>query len=218
VDNTTAMDDSSTPALLASDAERDQVVAALRDHLVDGRLTLDDFSQRLDAAHAARTAAELEALTDDLPRSSAPAGVSKRKPIRWSVAVMGGVERRSRWRVPEQTVAVAVMGGCCLDLRKAEIESSEIDVTAVAVMGGVDIIVPEGVEVELTGFALMGGKDARLRDVPPLPGTPFVRVRAFAFMGGVTVHSKPRAQSVQTAPPATSLRPPALGREPVKED
>jgi hypothetical protein len=185
----------SAPDLRASDAEREQVVNALGEHLVAGRLTLDEFSERVDAAHAARTVGELDALRRDLPAASVPAPASRRTPTRWSVAVMGGVERRSRWRVPERTVAVAVMGGCVLDLRKAEIESDEIEITAVAVMGGVDIVVPEGVEVELTGFALMGGKDAQVKDIPPVPGSPFVRVRAFACMGGVTVRSRPRSRS-----------------------
>jgi Domain of unknown function (DUF1707)/Cell wall-active antibiotics response 4TMS YvqF len=185
----------SAPDLRASDAEREQVASALREHLVAGRLTLDEFSERVDAAHAARTVGELDALRRDLPEISAPTPASRRTPTRWSVAVMGGVERRSRWRVPERTVAIAVMGGCVLDLRKAEIESDEVEITAVAVMGGVEIVVPEGVEVELTGFAVMGGKDAQVRETPTVPGSPFVRVRAFALMGGVTVQSKPRSRS-----------------------
>jgi len=50
--------------------------------------------------------------------------------------------------------------------------------------------------VELGGIAIMGGKDAhRLKDVPVLPGSPVIRVRVFAFWGGVTVRSKP-AQDV----------------------
>jgi class 3 adenylate cyclase len=59
-------------------------------------------------------------------------------------------------------------------------------------MGGIEIVVPEGIEIELGGIAIMAGKDAkRLKDVPPLPGSPIIRVRVFAFWGGVTVRSKP---------------------------
>jgi hypothetical protein len=188
--------DVSAPALRASDADREELVSALGEHLVAGRLTLDEFSERVDAAHAARTVGELEALRRDLPGTAA-ATVARRKPTHWSVAVMSGVERTSRWRVSEQTVAVAFMGGCVLDLRAAEIDSSEIEITAVAVMGGIDIIVPEGLDVDVTGLAVMGGRDVRLKDVPPVPGSPRVRVRAFAFMGGVTVESKPRSRSAR---------------------
>ena len=105
---------------------------------------------------------------------------------------MGGSQRRGRWRLREKTNAVALMGGCVLDLRNAEVEGSEVVINAIAVMGGIEIIVPEGIEVELGGVAIMGGKDARrLKAVPRLPGSPTVRVRAFALWGGVSVRSKP---------------------------
>jgi class 3 adenylate cyclase len=84
------------------------------------------------------------------------------------------------------------MGGCILDMRNAEVEGPSVVVRATAVMGGIEIIVPEGIEVELGGVAIMGGKDARrLKAVSPLPGSPVIRVKAFAFWGSVSVRSKP---------------------------
>ena len=56
---------------------------------------------------------------------------------------------------------VAIMGGCHLDLRQAEITGPELSITAVAIMGGIRIDVPEGIEVELTGLPIMGGKDLK---------------------------------------------------------
>ena len=209
-------DERDAPVLRASDADRDRVAAELRDHLVAGRLTLEEFSERVGAAHDARTLGELEELTRDLPATgSAASEPPRRAPTRWSVAVMGGIERRSRWRVAERTAAVAIMGGCELDLRHAEIEGPEIEITAVAVMGGVEIVVPEGVEVEVTGIAFAGGKSDRVKNVRPLPGAPLIRVRAFAFMGGVEVVSKPtgRVRSPLPPPPVPPLPPlPGLGR------
>ncbi len=164
----------------------------LRDNLVAGRLTLDEFSERLDGTHEARTLAELDRLTADLPAE--PSGAPephRRTPTRWSVAVMGGVERTSRWRVPARTTAVAVLGGVELDLRKAEIDAPEVEITAIAVMGGIEIVVPEGVAVELNGFVFLGGKEQNVADVPALPGAPLVRIRAFALLGGIEVRSKP---------------------------
>ena len=70
-------------------------------------------------------------------------------------------------------------------------------------MGGIEIIVPEGIPVEMSGVAIMGGKDCRVKDVTPLPGTPLVRVHAFAFWGGVTVRTKPRAAPRAATAPAT---------------
>jgi class 3 adenylate cyclase len=61
----------------------------------------------------------------------------------------------------------------------------------VAVMGGIDIVVPEGVRVEVDATPIMGGVDNRVADVPVLPGTPVIHVKAVAFWGGVVVRSKP---------------------------
>jgi len=53
--------------ILASDKERDSVVDVLRDAYTDGRLTLDEFEERMAAAYAARTWTDLRQLTGDLP-------------------------------------------------------------------------------------------------------------------------------------------------------
>jgi len=55
--------------LRASEAEREQTVAFLKDHCAQGRLSLDELSARVDGAYRARGLLELEALTDDLPGS-----------------------------------------------------------------------------------------------------------------------------------------------------
>lgn len=55
------------PAQRASDAEREAVAAVLRRHVAEGRLDLDEFSDRLDDVYGARTNAELEATLSDLP-------------------------------------------------------------------------------------------------------------------------------------------------------
>lgn len=53
--------------LRASDDDRHRVVDALQRHTEAGRLTLDEFTERVDSAYAARTVAELAAVTRDLP-------------------------------------------------------------------------------------------------------------------------------------------------------
>ena len=56
----------------ASDADRERVVAELREHCAEGRLTADELSDRLDAAYSARTLAELAAVSRDLPALTPP--------------------------------------------------------------------------------------------------------------------------------------------------
>lgn len=55
------------------DVERDAVATQLREHYADGRLTLDELNERLDQAFAARTRADLNTVTRDLPYISRPA-------------------------------------------------------------------------------------------------------------------------------------------------
>jgi hypothetical protein len=51
----------------ASDADRDRTAAALREHLAAGRLTIEEFDERLDKAYAAKTLGELDQIMTDLP-------------------------------------------------------------------------------------------------------------------------------------------------------
>ena len=57
----------SDPNLRASDAEREHVVDQLRQHAADGRLTLEEFEQRVAEALAVRTRADLEPVLRELP-------------------------------------------------------------------------------------------------------------------------------------------------------
>jgi hypothetical protein len=59
------------PWIRASDADRQRVVDALHRHTADGRLTLDEFDTRADAAYRAATHADLATLTADLPNHPA---------------------------------------------------------------------------------------------------------------------------------------------------
>src|SRR3954466_11036904 len=58
--------------LRASDAERERVVAFLREHALLGRLTDDELEDRIGLAYAAVTVGDLESLIGDLPRASRP--------------------------------------------------------------------------------------------------------------------------------------------------
>jgi len=188
----------------AGDADRDSVVTALRDHLVAGRLTLDEFSDRTGAALAARTEGELGALLTDLPALSRPLVPEppRRRARRWIVAVMSESESKGRWRLGGHTAVVALMGQCHVDLSRAEIDGPEIVITAVGIMGQIDIVAPEGIEVEVTGLSIMGSRKVSVRDVPPLRGSPRILVRAFPIMGEVNVRSRaPSADRLLHAKP-----------------
>jgi hypothetical protein len=54
--------------LRIGDAERDAAMAQLREHFVAGRLTLDELTERIDAALTAKTQRQIDILMADLPR------------------------------------------------------------------------------------------------------------------------------------------------------
>jgi hypothetical protein len=192
--------------LRASDAERERAVDVIRAAAGDGRLTLEELAERIEGALAAKTRDALEPLTADLPATAA--ALPERRPgTRWVIGVMGGGTHKGRWRIAPRATVVNVMGGADLDLREALIDSTETVITVLSLMGGSNIIVPEGVEVELTGFAIMGGNRLKLRGPRPRPGAPVVRVRAFSLMGGTDVKTKAPRRT-----PPSSGDAPSLGR------
>lgn len=179
-----------TPAIRASDAERDAAVGRLRTAAGEGRLALDELADRLDRALNAVTRDDLEVLTRDLPEHQ-PDAPPPAKSRRWVVGIMGGGTQKGRWRIASRCTVVNLMGGADLDLRGAVVEGPETEIQVFSVMGGSDIVVPEGVHVELSGLAFMGANDLKLEETsPPPPGAPVVRVRAWSIMGGTDVKRK----------------------------
>jgi DUF1707 SHOCT-like domain len=57
----------SDPKIRASDADRERTAALLREHLAAGRLTAEEFHERLDLAYEAKTLGQLDELMADLP-------------------------------------------------------------------------------------------------------------------------------------------------------
>lgn len=105
------------------------------------------------------------------------------------VAILGGSRKVGRWRPPPHMHAVAFWGGVVLDLRDAILPDGRFEVSAFAVMGGVDIIVPPGLPVEVNGVALLGGFDQAAETAygDDDEDGPRLVVSGFALMGGVSV-------------------------------
>jgi DUF1707 SHOCT-like domain len=185
-----------------SDADREQVAEVLREATGQGRLSFDELEERLTRAYAAKTYADLEEVTHDLPgpgvRAPAQAvgsafpterlgGTSRNSA---AVAVMSGAQRKGPWVVPPTFTAFAMMGGIELDLREARFSQREVTIQAYTFMGGIEVIVGDDVEVDVSGVGFMGAFEHSASG-PGMPGAPRVRVTGFAFMGGVDVRRKP---------------------------
>ncbi|WP_198154144.1 DUF1707 SHOCT-like domain-containing protein [Catenuloplanes japonicus] len=76
------------PLLRASDTDRRRVVADLERHTAAGRLTLDEFTSRVDAALAARTHGDLGNVVADLPAETTSGNESRHLVIAFVVAAV----------------------------------------------------------------------------------------------------------------------------------
>jgi hypothetical protein len=180
------MDDAS---IRASDADRDRTVAALAEHLLAGRLTLEEYSDRVDTALRARVNGELARLQDDLPKVF-PGPPAARPRARFAAAAFSHVVRRGRLRLGRQAVATTVFGDLDFDLRDASIDRQRTAVTVLGVFGNADIYVPEGVNVDVSGIPIFGHLTDRGRDVGR-PDAPIIRVRMIGVFATVDVWRVP---------------------------
>jgi hypothetical protein len=191
--------------LRASDADRERVADVLRQAAGDGRLTMEELDERLDSVYAAKTYAELEPITKDLPRTAgdrAPAPAPAGDPQRFcgeptshgAFAIMGGFSRKGDWVVPEEFTAFAFMGGGELDLREARYAAQTVTIHVFAIMGGIEVTVPEDANVRVTGVGIMGAFDHQSSGTGD-PNGPTIVVNGVAFMSGVEVKRRPPKKS-----------------------
>jgi len=188
--------------LRASDADREQVAQRLREAAGDGRINLEELEERLTAAYTARTYGELEALTRDLPGGAVPAfgpvppgqRITGGEPTsRTGIAIMSEFKRRGPWTAPRRFTGFAFWGGGTIDLTEARFSEPELRINVFAIMGGIDVIVPEDLEVTVRGLGIMGAFDDKATG-PGAPGAPKVVVGGFSFWGGVTVKRRKKKE------------------------
>ena len=198
------------------DKVRQATIDRLCEQFAEDRLSMPDFERRLDLAHRATTTRELASLvaglppTTSQPASGSPAAATPAHPTiptnvvspemvparQFMAGVLGASTRSGRWVAPREMHALALMGGVELDFREAGFGPGVTEVTVFAFWGGVDVIVPPGLQVECNGVGILGGferKPDELADASvasPDPGSPVLRINGVALMGGVDVSTR----------------------------
>ena len=196
------------PELRASDAERERTADQLRHAAGEGRLTVEELDERLNAAYAARTRGELDRLVGDVAvpvTTTGDSGLTVKRGgdpgTKHLISIMGGTDRRGWWRVAKQCLSLNIMGGADLDFNDAELADDVVELTVFSLMGGADIYVPEGLNVEVSDVAIMGGNDVALGNPAPTPGGPTLRLRLISIMGGTDVtRGRKRSRKERRAP------------------
>ena len=177
--------------LRASDADRERVVAMLGEALADGRISHDEYEERMSAALTARTLGELAALTTDLAAPEhQPVRLDGGQPV---AALFNTASRGGRWVVPHAMTCVAAFGEVVLDLREALLQDRHVVVTVYALFGRVRLVVPAGVEVVMNGTEVLGRqRGGTARRVPTSSETPVIEVRGYAVVSEVLARTPPR--------------------------
>lgn len=184
--------------LPVSESDRNKVVTLLESAFAEGRITTIEHAERMQAAADAETFDDLVPLTRDLVALDAPSAPSPS----WSqapgqagaepeliVTLFGGTERRGRWQPRRNLSVLNLFGGTVLDLREATFTDNACEINVFCLFGGIDVLVPEGIDLENRTLAIFGGASAKVTS-PPAPGAPKVVVRGFVGFGGVDARVK----------------------------
>lgn len=177
--------------MLASNAERDATAQRLQVAFAEQRLTDDEFDHRIRAALTARTTAELDLLTADLPATSQLQIVTGRKPGRLAVAYKGSITRSGRWPVPKHLLFGVYKGGGRIDLRAAELTARVTTIRAIAYKSNTEIVVPPGVRIELGGLGVSADADGQSdADIRSGADAPVVRIKGIGYKGTILVATR----------------------------
>lgn len=208
------MNDSPSPVPLDLADRKESAVRRLGAHFAEDHLTVEEFERSVDRVYSAASLRELEGVfqglptlrADSVPQRTGQAALVRRVrpeevPERGlQIAIMSGAEKKGEWIPARRFTTIALMGGAGLDLREAQFGPGITEIRIVAVMGGVEVIVPPGLAVETHGIGIMGGFESfDQASADPDPDAPRVIVRGVAIMGGVEVTARLPGESARDA-------------------
>jgi hypothetical protein len=180
-------------------SERDREIAArqLNDAYADGRLSLDESTERIAQVQDAVYQADLAALVQDLPplaqapvrqQAPAPRANSGSSPIDWVISLFGDARRQGRWTAPERIICITPFGDVKFDYRDATFAGAASCVIHITIFGDTKIDVPPGVRVGRQAFTIFGDQDGGDMESDD-PAAPTIRLRHFSIFGDLKIRS-----------------------------
>ncbi len=168
------------PEVRASDADRDRVLDLLRTAAGDGRLTADEFEERMETALSARTLGQLAVLTADLSNPgtglATGLGTARAEEVIRIDQKGGSVQRTGQWLVPRRLELRSSWSDVTLDFTEAVIVE-DLLVVEVDMRGGALVMVTRPGVVVDAGSLRVRYTDVDVRSGGE-PGVPVVlRVR-----------------------------------------
>ena len=95
-------------------------------------------------------------------------------------------KKKGKWRPARNNKIFSFLGGLDLDFTEAELAPGETDFEFFCVLGGIDIIVPTGINIEISGTPILGGIENKV-PYEHYPGQPTLRFHGMTFLGGVDI-------------------------------
>jgi len=211
------------PRKRATNDERDRIAQILSEAMSNGQLSFEEFDERSKKTWATTYRDELDSLVADLidpntqPTYKLPARPQSREVYvpkaahvtpsdggtKRSLGMLGSASLSGDWLVARNHVSIALMGGNYVDLREARFAAQEITISAWAIMGAIQVVVPENVRVLSEGHGFMGAfviRDDENVTIPvsALPDdAPIVRIVGLGLMGAVDVLRAPLDMDIQ---------------------
>jgi hypothetical protein len=179
----------------AADRDRDEVAVMLGEALATGRLTSEEYAERLESVYVARTYGELAPLTKDLPRERTAGAVLPESTVRQEVAAtLSKVHRGGRWVPGRHTELRAQFGALIVDMSDAVLPGREITVAVNVLCGKLVLRVPANARVVDEGGAVLGKwsvhgnrrADAGREAAPDAEEGPLIRITGRARLGKAT--------------------------------
>lgn len=180
------MDSGQNDHLRVSDADRAKVGQQLERAVAEGMITLDEFSERYDAALAARTRGELSVVVADLPMgrpATRSSGAAPEELRGW----MSSIVRRGQWTVAPALHLNTRLCSTTLDFTSAVLPGPVVEIVIDDYCSSTELIVPASATADLNGVnAIAGSATVKVRTSPPSDQLHLI-VRGRVRMGSVTV-------------------------------
>ena len=141
------------PHLRAGDRDREAAARVVSEAAAQGRLDLDEMTERMDRVWAARTYGDLDAVLGDLqpPGGTRPPADRDEQVLR-VVAGMGNRKQAGVWVCPPRIVAqTGVAGNVTIDFTESVVEHDVVRVEVVTGTGRIVLVVPQGWTVDASG-------------------------------------------------------------------
>ncbi|MER6715190.1 MULTISPECIES: DUF1707 domain-containing protein [unclassified Streptomyces] len=174
-----------SPEVRASHADRDRIVDVLRVAAGDGRLTMGELDERVEAALSARTVGELAVLTADLPEAVTQGAVEADDVVR--IEQEGSSTRRGdAWVVPRRLEVRSAWGEVTLDFTDAVITQDTLHIDLDMRGGALKVLTRPGVVVDTDALVANYSK-IKARPAAEAPVVLRVRITGEINFGQVVV-------------------------------